>query len=91
VLPGTCIGLAYEDTRQNFKELTARGQSLMEKAVEALVGEYLEDYEILRLQQVRPQFEDLILDNESQSAVLLNTLTFDRFETLRYKVGDATG
>ena len=24
VLPGTCIGLTYVDTRQNFKELTVR-------------------------------------------------------------------
>lgn len=88
VLPGTCIGLAYVDTRRNFQELSAKAQELMGKAMAALIGEYLEDYSIIRLEQLRPQFEEISFENEGQSAVLFNTLGQDRFEAVRYRVGE---
>lgn len=28
VLPGTCIGMVYEDTRRNYKELTEQSEEL---------------------------------------------------------------
>ena len=57
VLPGTCIGLAYEDTRRNFKELSERSEVLLTKAVESILGEYLSGYKFIRLEQVRPHFD----------------------------------
>jgi alpha-mannosidase len=82
VLPGTCIGLTYEDTRQNFEELSAKSETLLTEAVESLLGHYLDGYTLTSLRQVRPHFDDLSM-GQNQVALLLNTLSCDRFERLR--------
>lgn len=91
VLPGTCIGLTYIDTRQNFKELSARTETLASNALKSLLSNFFEDeYKIVKICQVRPHFDDIILDNEKQAAVLFNTLSIDRFEHLRLKINEST-
>lgn len=59
-------------------------------AMTALIGEYLEDYSVVNLKQVRPQFEPIEIV-EGQSAVLFNSLGSDRFEAVRYRVGSEEG
>ena len=60
----------------------------MEKAATSIIGEYLEGYKIVRVQQIRPQFYDLHFDNDQQKGILMNTLTSDRFEHLRCTIGE---
>ncbi len=84
VLPGTCIGLTYVDTRQNFKELSQRTEELAKKAITAIAG----GLQIKRLVQVRPEMEDIILENDNEFALIANTLGYDRFDPVSLKVND---
>lgn len=88
MLPGTCIGLVYEDTRANFQRLLEDTAIIIEEAVKATVGAKLEGLKVVRVEQLRPHFETLKLDSVTQGAVLFNTLSHDRFEHLRCQLGD---
>jgi len=83
VLPGTCIGLAYVDTRENFKNLSSQSESLLHAAFDSLSSHYLDGYSVASIQQFRPHFDTLSLTH-SQVALFLNTLSCDRFERLRF-------
>jgi alpha-mannosidase len=88
VLPGTCIGLAYEDTRKNFAELSAVTHELIQAALKSIVGSKLgTGINVVRVLQVRPHFDELKFDNDSQGAVIVNTLSNVRFEHLRCAYG----
>lgn len=63
VLPGTCIGLAYVDTRANFKELSIRSKTLVDSAITSIINN--KGLKIVRVEQVRPHFDDIKLDNET--------------------------
>jgi alpha-mannosidase len=49
VLPGTCIGLTYVDTRKNFEDLSKASHDLMTEAVESLITTHLEGYSLVSL------------------------------------------
>lgn len=87
VLPGTCIGLTYVDTRKNFEDLTVQSEALLREALDSLVDTHLSGYSIASFAQIRPHFDDLHLQSEAQVAIFLNTLTCDRFERLRMSYG----
>jgi alpha-mannosidase len=61
VLPGTCIGLTYVDTRKNFEDLTAQSEILLREALDSLVDTHLSGYSIASFAQIRPHFDDLPL------------------------------
>ena len=58
VLPGTCIGLAYEDTRKNYQELMKETESMVNEAmavvVNCLIGAEETVNHISKLVQIRP-------------------------------------
>lgn len=80
VLPGTCTELTVQDTRQNFKELKEKCAALYQQAIEVLLGQG----NVKSVQRVRPAFDKVVFDPETEKVVMLNTSGFDRFERLTY-------
>jgi alpha-mannosidase len=37
VLPGTCIGMVYEDTKKNSQELTKKGEEFINEALSKFI------------------------------------------------------
>jgi alpha-mannosidase len=90
VLPGTCIGLTYEDTRKNFKELTERSLVIIKDALTSVLELHLGDqYSKLSFRQLRPQIDDFKL-NSNECMVLFNSLTIDRFERIQCEGASVT-
>lgn len=87
VLPGTCIGLVYEDTRANAIHLREESQKIIESAIRS-ISKTLLGSNITKVLSIRPQIDDIILDSKSQYLLSFNTLNFDRFDTFRVKVND---
>lgn len=80
VLPGTCTELTVLDTRQNFQNLKQQSKDLSLK----IIRKVIKNENVSRVERIRPEFETLAFDPETERVVFLNTLHFDRFDRVRF-------
>ena len=83
VLPGTCTYLTVDDTRENFKNLKIKCEEIYTEAVRNL----LPDHSVVSVNRIRPAYDSLNINSDTEMVVTFNGLTQDRTDVITFKNG----
>jgi alpha-mannosidase len=83
VLPGTCTYLTVDDTRENFKNLKIKCEEIYTEAVRNL----LPDHSVVSVNRIRPAYDSLNINSDTEMIVTFNGLTQDRTDVITFKNG----
>jgi len=83
VLPGTSIGLVYEDTRENARKLTEQTDQLAQAAVSKIVKNLVPESEVEQVIRFRDGLDEVSLPTHAR-VLVVNSLTGTGISVMPY-------